>query len=280
MSFGRALTRWHPRARRRHGRRAVRPARLRIAPRQLRLMLVVALALGLLLAGGWMWLRDSPLVAVQRVAVTGQSGPDAAAIRVALTSAARNMTTLDVQINHLRTAVSSFPEVKNLQVSTQFPHAMRIRVIEQLPVAAVEVGGRRVAVANDGSLLHDVPASSSLPLIPLAVPPGGPRLTDASAVDAVALLAAAPYQLLARLTEVTTVAGHGLVAQVRGGPSIYFGERTSLRAKWIAATGVLADPGSAGAAYIDVTDPERPAAGAGAGAATTTSGGPTPAIGG
>jgi hypothetical protein len=75
-------------------------------------------------------------------------------------------------------------------------------------------------------------------------------------------LAAAPAPFLARISQVTTVAGHGLVAQVGGGPSIYFGLATDARAKWIAATEVLADPGSAGAAYIDVTDPVRPAAGA------------------
>ena len=189
-----------------------------------------------MLAGGWLWLRDSSLVAVQQVTVTGQTGPDAAAIRSALASAARSMTTLDVRIDQLRTAVSPFPEVKDLRVSTQFPHGMRIRVIEQLPVAAVEVGGRQIPVAADGTLLHDVAAASSLPLIPLAVPPGGPRLTDPAAARAVTLLAAAPYQLLSRISQVTTVAGHGLVAQVRGGPSIYFGDATDLRAKWISAS--------------------------------------------
>jgi hypothetical protein len=34
-------------------------------------------------------------------------------------------------------------------------------------------------------------------------------------------------------------------------------------AKWAAATAVLAEPTSAGASYIDVTDPSRPAAGVG-----------------
>ena len=45
---------------------------------------------------------------------------------------------------------------------------------------------------------------------------------------------------------------------------MYFGDAPSARAKWLAAAAVLADPGSAGASYIDVTDPVRPAAGAGA----------------
>ena len=266
MSFGRTLSRRRPRAGPRHRLATGSRSRLRVAPSQLRLGAAIVLVLGLLLAGAWIWLRDSSLVAVERVSVTGESGPDAAAIRSALTSAARNMTTLDVQMDQLRTAVYPFPAVKNLQVSTQFPHGMRIRVIEQLPVAAIVVGGRRIAVAADGTLLHDLAASSSLPLVPLSVPPGGPRLTEASAVGAVALLAAAPYQLLAGISQVTTVAGHGLVAQVRGGPSIYFGDARQLRVKWISASAVLADAGSAGAAYVDVTDPVRPAAGAGAGA--------------
>jgi cell division protein FtsQ len=279
MSFGRALSRRRPGARRLRRSRASARLRIGIPRARLRLVLATVLGVGILLAAGWMWLRDSSLVAVERVTVSGQSGPDSAAIRSALISAARSMTTLDVQLGQLHTAVSPFPVVKDLQVSTQFPHGMRIRVIEQLPVAAITVGGRRVAVAADGTLLHDLAVSPGLPLIPLAVPPGGPRLTEAPAASAVAVLAAAPYQLLPKISQVTTVSGHGLVAQVRGGPSIYFGDATGLRAKWISASEVLADPGSVGAAYIDVTDPVRPAAGAGAGSPSTGSAGSTSAGG-
>jgi cell division protein FtsQ len=225
-------------------------------------VVLVLVALVLLLGGAWLWLRDSSLVAVKRVVVTGLSGPDAAKIRTALISEAKNMTTLDVRVDQLRTAVAPYPLVKDLRVSTQFPHGMRIRVVEQNPVAAITVDGRLTAVAGDGTLLHDVPVAASLPAIPLKVPPGGTRLTDPAALHAVELLAAAPYPLLVKVSQVTTVGGHGLVAQLRNGPSIYFGDAGRFAAKWLAATAVLADPGSAGAVYIDVTDPGRPAAGA------------------
>ena len=261
----------------RRGDRRLRLAR--IDPRRRRLALAVIVAAGLVLFGGWTLFKDSSLVAVQRVSVTGQSGPNAGAISSALTSAARGMTTLDVSPARLRTAVSSYPEVKELRVSAQFPHGLRIQVIEQLAVAAVQIGGRRVAVAGDGTLLHAA-ASASLPLIPLAVPPGGPRLTERAGVAAVAALAAAPYQLLARISQVTTTSDHGLVAQIRGGPAIYLGDPSQLRAKWISASEVLADSGSAGALYIDVTDPSRPAAGAGTGPPTTTTGTASTSIGG
>jgi hypothetical protein len=101
-------------------------------------------------------------------------------------------------------------------------------------------------------------------------------LTDSDGLGAVAVLAAAPYQLLERVTQVLTIAPHGLVAQMRSGPSVYFGDSAELAAKWTAAAAVLADPGSVGAVYVDVTDPARPAAG-GVGPTVTTSTTPTPA---
>ena len=224
-------------------------------------VVLAALAAVAILGGCWLWLRDSSLVAVRQVRVTGEAGPDARQIRAALTLAARNMTTLDVRVGQLRTAVAPYPVVKDLRVSTQFPHGMRIRVIEGLPVGALVAGGHAIAVSGDGTVLHDIP-TGSLPSVPVALLPGGSQITDRNALDALALLADAPPRLTGRIEQVTTVAPHGLVVQLRSGPALYFGDDTDLDAKWSAATEVLADSSSAGATYIDVTDPSRPAAGA------------------
>ena len=53
-----------------------------------------------------------------------------------------------------------------------------------------------------------------------------------------------------------------MIVQLRNGPQLYFGPTAQLARKWTAAVAVLQNKGSAGAAYIDVTDPQRPAAGA------------------
>ena len=230
--------------------------------RRIRLIVLSLLGLALALGGGWLWFRDSALVAVQKVTVTGERGPDAGKIRTALLSAARSMTTLDVQIGHLYAAVSAYPVVQSLEVSTQFPHGMRIHVIERLPVAVVIVAGRREAVAADGSLLHDLTPIRALPRIGLAVAPGGPRLSDPQALQELAAATAASSALRPRITMIRLVAGPGLVASLRHGPAIYLGDASALRAKWASAVAVLADPGSLGAGYIDVSDPRRPAAGA------------------
>ncbi len=250
-----------------HGRRRLSRPRPRV--------LAALAAVLALVAGGWLWLRDSSLVAVTRVAITGVSGPESAQIRIALGAAARNMTTLDVHMDQLRSVVAPYPVVRDLRVVTHFPHGISIRVIEQDPVAVVVVGGRQISVAGNGTLLHDLSGTGTLPQIPLKVDPGGRRLTDPDALDAVALLSSAPSALLTRVSEVTTVAPHGLVAQIRGGPSLYFGDPAGLRAKWAAVAAVLADPGSAGALYIDVTDPARPAAGVGSSGSSSSGSGST-----
>jgi cell division protein FtsQ len=244
-------------------RRGARPRRRAagVRGRRARLVLILATVVALLV-GGWLWLRDSSLVAVEHVTVTGVSGTDATQIRSALVAEASNMTTLDVRVGELRVAVAPYAVVKDLKVSTQFPHGMRIRVIEQVPVAVVVAPGREIAVAGDGTLLRDVLPSSALPTIPLRIAPGGTHLTG-YLLSEVAVVRTAPNQLLSEISQVSVIAPHGLVAQLRNGPSIYFGDADQLAAKWSAAVAVLADSGSAEAVYIDVTDPQRPAAGAG-----------------
>jgi cell division protein FtsQ len=232
---------------------------------------ILSALLAALLLGAWFWLRDSSLVAIKRVTITGVSGPDAAQIRAALSKAARNMTTLHVRMDQFHTAVGPYPVVKYLQVDTNFPHAVRIHVIEEIPVAIVTVSGRATAVAGDGTLLRDTRPSPQLPAVPVGAPPGGSRLSQPDALHAVTLLGAAPYQLLSHIAKVTTRPEHGLVAELRNGPIVYFGDPSKFAAKWIAAGAVLADAGSAGAAYLDVSDPERPAAGGGSDNAATSS---------
>jgi cell division protein FtsQ len=247
----------------------------RLRPRVVAAVVVAAAVL----VGGWLWFRDSSFVAVKHVTVVGASGSEASRIRSALTAAARGSTTLDVQTSKLHRAVSPYPVVKDLDVSTQFPHGLRIKVIEQIPVAVLTAGSRRMVVAGDGTLLRDVRPSPSLPEVSVRALPHGPRLTDRTAMAAVSVLGAAPYQLLSHVGSVTENPTHGIVVELRHGPNLYFGGPTLLNLKWTAAAGVLADSGSAGASYIDVVDPERPAAGtpgagasSGSAAATTGSG--------
>jgi cell division protein FtsQ len=237
----------------------------------------IALVVLALLGGGWLWLRDSPLVAVQRVQIAGVQGPDAAGVDAALSAAARRQSTLEVNVGALRAAVAPFRVVRSLSVSTSFPHGLRIRVVEQLPVAALTVGGTRTAVAADGAVLGPRLLSALLPAISAAGPPlRSGHVQDATVRAELSVLGAAPTVLLGWVERVFE--GHeGLTVAMRGGLLLYFGDATRPHAKWLSAARVLADQSSTGATYVDVRDPERPAAG------TTAAGGlegsATPAVG-
>ncbi len=229
----------------------------RIGPLRLLAVVVLVAALGT----GWLWLRDSSLVAVRQVKVSGITGPDAGRIRAALTSAARTMTTLDFHVSRLDTAVAPYPDVKTLQVVTAFPHGVRIHVVEELPTAFLIAAGDRVAVAADGAVLRTRSPRRPLPTIPVRALPVGFRVTDATERRELAVVTGAPARLRAHIAQVQESPAHGIVVKLRAGPSLYFGPADSIHAKWLAAVAVLGNAGSAGATYIDVSDPSRPAAG-------------------
>jgi cell division protein FtsQ len=226
----------------------------------LRIALSVLVAVPLL-AGGWLWLRESSLVAVRHVHITGVHGPDALEIRQALDRAAARMTTMDFNVGRLRSAVSSFAIVGALRASTSFPHSVTISVTERPPVAALLTAGQRTAIAADGTVLGPALLLSSLPSVPGSVEPQiGARLREPAALAAVVVLGAAPTQL-ARFVLRVFNGPEGLTVAMRNGLLVYFGNATRPHAKWVSLARVLVSPSAAGSLYVDVRLPERPAAG-------------------
>jgi cell division protein FtsQ len=230
--------------------------------RRLRIALLSSLLVLALLAGGWLWLRDSSLVAVRHVRVTGVHGPDAHAIEAALTAATHGMSTMDLKPGALRAAVAPFRVVREVRTSSSFPHGLRIHVIEQLPVAALTVGGQRTAVAADGVVLGPALLSGSLPALSgdAAATLTGQHLHGAAFLAALTVLGAAPAPLAKAVSRAYT-GPEGLTVAMRNGLLVYFGDGTLPHAKWLSLARVLSDQSSAGAAYVDVRLPERPAAG-------------------
>lgn len=218
-------------------------------------VLVAACALG----GGWLWVRDSSLVAVRDVAVTGLSSAEGPQIRQALRSAALDMTTLHVRRDALLAAVSQYPSIRDLEVDRDLPHRLAIRVRERAPVAAIESGGASVAASSDGLVLRGMRASG-LPTLRVRSAPPGRRVTDERTLGALAVAGGAPPELRPRIERLWS-GPRGLSLALREGPELVFGTGSDVARKWAAATRVLADPSSAGAIYLDLRVPERVAAG-------------------
>jgi cell division protein FtsQ len=229
--------------------------------RSLRVALLVLLAALPLLGGGWLLLRNSSFVAVQRVQVSGVHGPQAQAIDTALLAAARQMSTLNLHVGQLRAAVAPFRVVREVKAAPRFPHGLRIEVLEQPPVAALVVGGARTAVAADGVVLGPTLLTSRLPTVSgYHEPAAGQRVNGPDLLAALTVLGAAPAALMRDIERVFTGA-KGLTVAMRNGLQAYFGDATRPHAKWLSLVRVLADPSSAGASYVDVRLPGRPAAG-------------------
>jgi cell division protein FtsQ len=229
--------------------------------RRLRVALLACLVSIPLLVGGWRWLRHSSLVAVLHVHVTGVHGPDAQAIDAALSGAARHMSTLDVNLGALRVAVAPFAVVREVRAAASFPHGLTIHVTEQPPVAALIAGATKTAVAADGVVLGPALLSSALPTVAGSLAPApGARVGAPGLLAALTVLGAAPEPFVKVAARVYTDS-NGLTVAMRNGLLAYFGDATRPHAKWRSLARVLADPGSAGASYVDVRVPEHPAAG-------------------
>ncbi len=248
------------------------------ARRRLRIALLTVLIAVPLLGGVYQLLRHSSLTSVEHVQVRGLAavhGADTAAIETALTGAAHSMSTLAVSPAALRAAVAAYPIVGAVKVHPSFPHGLRVEVVERPPVAALVVGGASTAVAADGVVLGPGFLSGSLPLVNAGtanatatsasavtstMPPVGGSVRGASLLGALTILGAAPAQLAHEVTRVYS-GPKGLTVALRGNLQVYFGDATRPHAKWLSMARVLADPSSAGASYVDVRLPERPAAG-------------------
>jgi cell division protein FtsQ len=230
-----------------------------------RIALITVLAAILLCAGGYVLLRHSSFVAVEHVQVSGVHGPEASAIKSALVAAAHHMSTLDVRNGALLAAVAPFRIVREVKAYPRFPHGLRITVVEQSPVAALTAAGQRTAVAADGVVLGPAFLSSTLPTLGgWSVPAPGAHLHARELLDALSVLGAAPAAL-ARQVVRTYTSPEGLSVAMRNGLVVYFGDAVRAHAKWLSLASVLAEKSSAGALYIDVRLPGRPAAGFAAG---------------
>jgi len=216
---------------------------------------VGVLVLALLAGCGWLLIRDSGFVRVHKVEIVGLSGVRAQRLR----AAALSQTTMNVDEHRLRVAAAGQPPIDSLDVQTEFPDRMKIRV--RLFIAAASVvnrGSSGVAVASDGTVLQGVSTAGLATVEGIA---GAGRVRTPSALLAISVLAEAPGSLRGRLDRAGVDKSRGIVVVMRSGPKLYFGSNQDLKAKWAAVSRVLADPATAGASYVDVSVPRRPAVG-------------------
>jgi cell division protein FtsQ len=209
---------------------------------------VALAAVGLVL--GFLWFRDSSFAAVEQVTVTGSGSSERDRVVAALEAAGDGMSTLHLDEGTLRDAVRPFSSVADLRIRPDFPHALRIEVIEHRPVALVQFGASRVPATGGGLLLEGVQADD-LPVVQAAKPAAGDRVREPRVLEALRVAAAAPPALEQR-SERLFFGDGGIRLDLAGGPDLVFGDGDAAAHKWRAAARVLAEDSSAGALYLDL----------------------------
>lgn len=226
-------------------------------------LVAVPILLAALVAGYYGWLRDSSLVAVEKVRVEGITGPEAPQVIEALTRSGRTMTTLHVRTDELEAAVKGFPTVVSVSADPDLLHGLVIEVSERPPALIADARGESVPVAGDGTLLRGVElgeARDQLPVIELSELPQSGRLEGEALAQAV-VLGAAPQPIRPLIEGVSVGGEDGVRVTLRGEIPVRFGTHERASSKWAAATAVLADPRLDTLTYVDVRVPEHPAVG-------------------
>ncbi len=238
------------------------PAIARFSVRALRnrAVLIVIFAAAIFAAYSF-WFRDSSLVAVKSVNVTGiGKGKLDAQLRQALDHAGRGMTTLDASQAELVKVARPFPSVQAVSIDPTFPSTLNVKVTKRTPVALIGEGSGAVGVAEDGRVMRGVPAGGDhLPRLPLTAAPkgswvGGPVLEQAE------MLGADPKPLL-RYVDHSFNAESGIGVELDGGVDLLFGTAANAGQKWKAGAAVLSDPELGPLDYVDLSVPRRPAVG-------------------
>jgi cell division protein FtsQ len=213
-----------------------------------------------LYAGYMLWFRNLSWFAIDEVTVEGATTSQRE-IRSAVEAVSGDMTTLHIKDGELRDAVARFPTIASVSAGTSLPHTLHVKVTERLPVAFVQIGGRRTAVSADGYLLAGASFDEkALPRIEGARA-NGPRLEQDSAAQA-AIIGGTPEPLRERVTSTSwdEDAG-GVVVALHNGPEARFGDGSRAADKWAAAVAVLSGQDRGSPSYLDVSVPERPVSG-------------------
>src|SRR3712207_1784001 len=170
----------------------------------MRRRLVAAAVAALALAALYQfWLRDSSLVAVESVEVSGLTTKDGPRIEATLESVAGGMTPLHIRLDELEGAARQFPVGGSITLARAFSHGLRISVTERRPVALVSLDGVPVPAAADGTILRGVQTPAGLPLLRIEKPPTDGRVTDAHARRALLVAGAAPAALALRVDRIS-----------------------------------------------------------------------------
>jgi cell division protein FtsQ len=225
-------------------------------------LLAIAIALPALAVGGYFAARETSTFAVRTISVSGGTPALDAQVRSTL-APVMGTSLLALDRGALERRVNALPAVVSTSFDRAFPHTLRVRVVNEVPVAVLHRGKQTWLVSGRGRTIAQIRAGTRLGLPRIWVPtaaqvaPGAFLAADEGGTAARALALAAGFP--ARFTTVT-FAHDELTMRLRLGVELRLGEPVDVRLKLAIARRVLRVL-PAGSTYLDVAVPQRPVAG-------------------
>ena len=235
-----------------------RVAVLRDAGRR-RLRMVLA-ALGVVGAVAFAFgLTRSPVFDVDEVRVLGAARTTPAEIEQA-GGLAHGPQLADVKPAAVAARLARLPWVQEAKVVRHWPGTVEVTLLERTPLATVPAAAGGWAVVDDtGRVLETTPEPQPGMVqvnAPVAPEPG--EQVPPATLGALGVLDALPPSLIERVNGLTVAEDGVLDLHAQGLPVIHFGPPTSVRAKLVALTTLVARTNLRGVRAIDVRVPTAP----------------------
>jgi cell division septal protein FtsQ len=218
-------------------------------------------------AGLYVLARVTPMFALSRIEVVGAPPSVAAHVETAL-APLEGTSLLALDGAEVDRRIAGLTDVAAASYNRNFPHTLRVVVRPEHPVAIVRRGAGAWLVAADARVLTRVRprAHSGLPQVWLTQsgePDVGAALTDRLGLRAVRALALAHRIKLRLRVRIVRALPHELTFLLASGLQLRLGDVRAVPLKLAVAARILPQVlGESGYAYLDVSVPERPVAGA------------------
>jgi cell division protein FtsQ len=227
-------------------------------------LLVVLCALAFVgsAVGVYIAARTTSLFALDRIEVAGAPPPIAAEIRAALDGyVGKSLVRLDT--GDARRRLAAVSDVADAKLDRDFPHTLKVSVQLERAVAVLRRGPDAWVVSASARVLRKLSARPYPDLPRIWVPAATDVSVNATlgGVAAMGVAAVAPLRPLHLAVDVRQVltGDEGLTLVLGSGTELRLGDSGDLRLKLSIAKQIL--PLADGAAYLDVSVPERPVAG-------------------
>jgi cell division protein FtsQ len=205
-------------------------------------LIVLTVALGLVL-------YFTPAMSARSIIVTGIGAVtrdqvlDAAQVRL-------DTPLLQINTDQVADRVAAIRRVASARVQRQYPSALRITIVERVPVVVKEFPDGPHLYDRDGVDFATAPPPPALPYIDV----GNPGPTDPPTKAALAVLLALPPEVVAQVGRVAAPSVASITLTLTDGRTVIWGtnERTEEKAEKLAA--LLSQPGR----IYDVSSPDLP----------------------